>query len=81
VKKLEDVAYLSERKLEGHKWCNVEGTQGVYVNSTTGTDVPNADFATRPRDNGSTSDKCVSVATSRILKRHQIFVPNYIYKH
>ena len=58
----------------------MEGTLGVYVNSASGTDAPNAEFVNQASDDGSQYEKCVLVATSRILKKDQILVPNYMDK-
>ncbi len=58
----------------------MEGTLGMYVNSASGTDAPNTEFMTQPSDDGSLTEKCVLVATSRILKKDQILVPNYMDK-
>ncbi len=69
---------MSDRKLANHRWCNVEGTLGMYVNSASGTNAPNAVFMSQASDDGSQYEKCVLVATSRILKRDQILVPNYM---
>ena len=53
----------------------------MYVNSASGTDAPNAVFMSQASDDGSQYEKCVLVATSRILKKDQILVPNYMDKH
>ena len=59
----------------------MEGTLGMYVNSASGTDAPNAVFMSQASDDGSQYEKCVLVATSSIHKKDQILVPNYMDKH
>ena len=59
----------------------MEGTRGMYVNSASGTDAPNAVFMSQASDDGSQYEKCVLVATAHIHKKDQILVPNYMDKH
>ena len=71
---------MGDKQLKKHRWCNLEGTLGQYVNCASGEDTPNAQF-----EEGDVDEEgrkiCTLVATRRISYRQQILLPHYMDKY